>query len=193
MSEKERLPLEEASALAEQVKEILRPYCVRIEIAGSIRRGLRYCGDIEIVCVPKQIEGGLFSDPKPIAEANAVNSHLANRLDSGELELRLNKNGQRSFGALMMLLKYKGFALDVFACSLEQWGVTMVIRTGPADYSQAFVTQSVKHGSFLREGQSVKGWRVWAGGVALDTPEEADVFRVCGQQWADPESREWTK
>jgi len=39
--------------IAEQVKAELQPHCIRIEIAGSIRRKKPECRDIEIVAIPK--------------------------------------------------------------------------------------------------------------------------------------------
>jgi len=188
VSEKTRLPLAEASKLAEEVKAILSPFCQRIEIAGSIRRGSVFCGDIEIVAVPTPIEDacGLFGETVRIQTNNAVYKFL----DGDErFELRLNVNGQRSFGPLMMLLTYKDFALDVFCCEPEQWGVTMVVRTGNANYSKAFVTQTHLGGKFLREGMKVEGWRLWRDGLIYETPEEEDVFSACGQNWQEPGER----
>lgn len=40
-----------AKEIAEKTVEILRPFCMRIEIAGSIRRKRSLCGDVEIVCI----------------------------------------------------------------------------------------------------------------------------------------------
>src|SRR5688572_28680494 len=48
-----RLPLARARAIAEKVVDALRDHCLRIEIAGSIRRGRPECGDVDLVCVPK--------------------------------------------------------------------------------------------------------------------------------------------
>lgn len=45
--------LDYAKQIAEALIEELRPYCERISIAGSIRRGKQEVKDIEIVAVPK--------------------------------------------------------------------------------------------------------------------------------------------
>ena len=54
--------LDEATAIAERVVEILRPHCDRIEVAGSVRRGKPEVGDIEVVCIPRTTVSGLFGD-----------------------------------------------------------------------------------------------------------------------------------
>ena len=48
-----RLSLTKARALAEKVIAELSPACARIEVAGSIRRGLAEVGDLDIVALPK--------------------------------------------------------------------------------------------------------------------------------------------
>ena len=50
------MKLQQAREIAEGVKAKLAPHCERIEIAGSIRRGKPVVGDIEIVCVPHQVQ-----------------------------------------------------------------------------------------------------------------------------------------
>lgn len=46
-------PLAEISGAAEVLRELLSFACVRIEIAGSIRRQQPTCHDIEIVAIPR--------------------------------------------------------------------------------------------------------------------------------------------
>lgn len=48
--------LSRAKVLAEEVRQVLAPYCEQIEIAGSIRREKAEVGDIEIICIPKFVE-----------------------------------------------------------------------------------------------------------------------------------------
>jgi len=55
-----KMPFVEALAAACAIKEMLAPYCERIEIAGSVRRKKPYCKDIEIVAIPKPYDVGLF-------------------------------------------------------------------------------------------------------------------------------------
>ena len=49
------MQLEKAEKIARKYVDLLAPFCERIEIAGSTRRKKPEVGDIEIVCIPKQI------------------------------------------------------------------------------------------------------------------------------------------
>ena len=46
---------------AQEIKEILSPFCERIEIAGGIRRQKEEPHDIEIVCQPRSLPA-IFTD-----------------------------------------------------------------------------------------------------------------------------------
>jgi DNA polymerase/3'-5' exonuclease PolX len=48
-----RRPLAEATALATELVDLLRVFCARIEIAGSVRRRRPDIGDLELVVVPQ--------------------------------------------------------------------------------------------------------------------------------------------
>ena len=49
------MELYEARVITEDLLAYQRPYCERIEIAGSVRRRRPQVNDIEIVCIPKTI------------------------------------------------------------------------------------------------------------------------------------------
>lgn len=61
------MSLRRARAVAAEMVEALRPYCHRVEVAGSIRRGREWIGDIEIVAIPKsslkQPDVDIFGEP----------------------------------------------------------------------------------------------------------------------------------
>src|SRR5688500_14958650 len=128
----QKLSWDVANSTATAILRHLRPHCVRIEIAGSLRRLANYVSDIEIVCIPKRV--GLMEDP-------ATDAVLQSLVEADHL--RRIKNGE----------KYKQFdipkagcKLDLFLVEAETWGVQFVIRTGPADFSRRLVTQRAKGG-----------------------------------------------
>jgi len=188
MSQKTRLPLDQAKGLAVEVCQLFAPYVERQQIAGSIRRGSVMVGDIEVCCIARQDSENLFGDPDPDAPHGLLR-FINEGIRDGTFETRPDINGRVSVGSKMAWLKYRGFALDVFCFAPEQWGVGLLIRTGSAAFSEAFVTQHQLGGNFLRAGQSVKGWRIWNTGIALDTPEEINCFEVCGRAFIAPEDR----
>jgi DNA polymerase/3'-5' exonuclease PolX len=54
VSDKVRMPLAQAQAVAEELVGLLGLWCERLEVAGSIRRGKAEVGDIELLAVPRQ-------------------------------------------------------------------------------------------------------------------------------------------
>ena len=146
-TEKQPHLLQEIEPVAQEVLALLAPVCERAVIAGSIRRQKPYCSDIEIVAIPRYEQRsdvehvGLFDDqPLPPIEVNLLDELVGGLLLDGVLGKRLDKNGRPSIGPKSKRLSYQDFALDLFIGSAENWGVLLAIRTGPASFAHAFVT-----------------------------------------------------
>lgn len=175
----QKIPLARAQKLSDAVRRELEPACVRIEVAGSIRRRRPEVGDIEIVAIPKR-SPSLFDD----AGGYSYLEELLDILVGTDRLVRL-KSGD----------KYKQFhlpkadcCLDLFLCSADTWGVIFTIRTGPADFSRRLVTQRCK-GGLLPSDLCVRDGRIWRGQAALETPEERRVFDVAEIKWLEPWER----
>ncbi|HUW32071.1 MAG TPA: hypothetical protein VM223_10700 [Planctomycetota bacterium] len=158
--------LEEAKCIADDVKAQLAPHCERIEIAGSIRRQKAEVGDIEIVAIPKPYDIGLFaSGIAPVVEAW--------KKVKGELPCKYT---QRILPC--------GMKLDLFFARPDNWGLIYAIRTGSADYShKVLATGWVRNGFHSIDGM------LWRNCREFPTPEEEDLFRLCGVPWIDPSAR----
>lgn len=198
MSTGARIPLAEARVAADIAVALLAPACERIEVAGSIRRGVADIGDLEIVAVPRRGAQAVDLFGSPVGEADDYLHELCNRLRAeGRLAPRLNKLGHESWGRR---LKWGLFwptapedgciAIDVYACEPEQWGATLAIRTGPADFSRRLVTARPA-GGYCPPRYHFRDWRVVdrASGTPLPTPEERDVFAALGLDWIEPRDR----
>ncbi|MGE4190723.1 MAG: hypothetical protein AB7G12_12605 [Thermoanaerobaculia bacterium] len=183
------LPLHAAKAIAVELRNLLEPACAQIEIAGSIRRNARQVGDIEIVCQPRieDAPGQLFS--------NAQESKLERRLktlfelsDRLSLDPELKRNGPR-----YKRLLYRGTPIDLFCVAPPaQWGALLAIRTGPAGFSKLLVTKrefggAMPAGIEQRDGHLVRR----SGGILepVETPSEAEYFRVLGIPCFEPQAR----
>jgi DNA polymerase/3'-5' exonuclease PolX len=178
-------PIGEIRPVAEDLIARLRPACERIEIAGSIRRERPQVGDIEIVAIPKfetrsrAAQGTLFEPPRP-TPAEQV-SRLWEAVDA--LGVTCTKRGP-----VYRQFTWRGVRVDVYTCERGNWGWILFHRTGPG-YLRA------KIGSMLvdRGFAAVDGW-IWdARGLSIDrveTPEEADVFRVLGIPPLPPDRRD---
>jgi DNA polymerase/3'-5' exonuclease PolX len=174
---KTKMPLVEARAIAEEWVAMLAPYCERVEIAGSVRRGKLEVGDIEIVCKPLMVEEtDMFG---------VVTGHLS-MVDAlfAEGEYKLVKSGTR-----YKQVDLGEINLDLF-CVIDpaQWGVLFLIRTGPAEYSHRFVTKK-QQGGMLPSNMQVKDGAVWCNGKMYETPEEADVYKLIGAPYVNPNER----
>lgn len=185
MSQSERkLPLADAARHAAALVERLSPACDRIEVAGSIRRRKPEVGDIEVVAIPTP-DRDLFGDP-----AGSLLDPLLDRL-AREGVLSPTRGGHYF---KQFLVPAAGCKLDLFLCNRDTWGMVFTIRTGSASFSHRLVTQRDRRtsdGQFGLMPVDCRAYnaRVWRGTTVLETPEEADVFRVLGLDWIPPEDR----
>lgn len=197
-----------ALKVAKSLVEYLRPACARIEIAGSVRRRKAEVKDIELVCVPD-----LSVTPRraPLEFGKPVPPSYRTELDRliGEMSgVSLELNGPRM---KKLNLRYAGIKCDVFVnLPPSDWGVQMVIRTGPADFGHWLVTNR-KYGGALPDGFFVKHQVVWDASVVdkhrmpedpnkavmlfvdegshVPMAEEADFLGFCGVGWLEPWER----
>lgn len=185
VQQKSKVPLSVASSVAELLLRDLRDGCERIEIAGSIRRRRENVGDIEIVAIPKfafDLLGG-----RGYSELDGAIDRLMDISLIG-IWLAPTKTGDRY---KQFKLFYKGLdlcKLDLFIVSQETWGCQFAIRTGPASFSHRLVTPR-RHGGLCPAHLRFKDGRLWHNEVALETPEEKDVFDFLGLPWCEPWQR----
>jgi len=170
--------LSEARPLAECLVAKLRPYCDRIEIAGSIRRGRPDVGDVELVCIPKRHTAGLFGDdyevnPGFVAEVNKMPGGKGS--PEGKYTRRSMKWGASEIG------------IDIFMTVAPIWGSIFAIRTGSADFS---------HYVLAKRWTKLK-WRSVDGVLIHDDDgerktfaEEDELFDFLGIEWVAPEWRD---
>lgn len=183
MSTGTRLPLHLAHAVALALVATLRPACLRVEIAGSIRRKRADVGDVEVVAVPRMEQGVPVAMFEPAPEISALDPVLARLQAEGRVVPHPTdpKNGERY---KKLWLPKAGLQLDLFIVTLATWGPQFAIRTGPVEYSKRLVT-ALNH----------KGWRCERGtvydreGEPVPCPEERDFLAACGEPWTEPEHR----
>lgn len=181
-----------ALPIAEKLTSLLAPGCMRIEIAGSIRRMASEPGDIEIVALPDQSPYHLvFGRP---AVHNLLDAILY-ELEIGDdetIHLHEIKGGQkfRQFwvstdGGRTWVIK-----LDLFLVTPPaDWGVIYLIRTGPADFSHWIVTPKY-FGGGLPNGLQIQGGRVLTSdGEHIHCWDEIDFLHVCNLDWIEPKDR----
>lgn len=189
---KNSVRLDVASVKAQALLHHLAPVSERIEVAGSIRRGLPTVGDIEIVLLPRMYppeDRDLFGNPvgepsdridTSISEANRIESCSSGTGRGAWLE-RLNK-GKRY---IKLRDRYLDLQIDLFVVRPPaEWGPIFAIRTGSALFSQRLVTGLHRKGLRCRGGRVVD-----KRGRAISSPTEEMFFKLCGVEWTKPSER----
>lgn len=191
---KRRFPDWEARPVATSLLDTLSPFCEpgRIAIVGSLRRGKPYVGDIEVLYVPKfedrPAKTELFNELCPKDRANLADEAIA-RLESAHyLARRSNVKGAQTFGPKNKLMLHcaTGIPVDLFATTLANWWVSLVIRTGSKDMNIWLASSAQRLGrSLLAYGSGVR----IAGGDIIAATSEQHVFELCGVRYVEPQWR----
>jgi DNA polymerase/3'-5' exonuclease PolX len=176
---KTKMSLKLAELMANDIVEILRPYCTRIEIAGSIRRKKPEVGDIEIVAKPKLI---------PSYDMFGTETEKISMLDDFDYSNigKVSKGGSKY---KQIILKDSEVSLDLFIVTFPaQWGVQFMIRTGSAEFSHKMVTAK-QQGGYLPSNYKVRDGAVWDKEGIICMDDERDYFKLCGLEYVEPENR----
>jgi len=176
-------PLHEAEAISTALVADLEPFCVRIAVAGSIRRRKEMVGDIEIVVIPRYEPVGLFGD----MQANALWAHLH---DAGD-RYRFVK-GDKPDGRYYQLTlpAHDDLQLDLFLAQPDNWGWILLMRTGSAAFSAGVLGEwKRRRGSGKDQPGSIDGRLVDHAGQVVPTPDEETVFALVGRAAIPPEGR----
>lgn len=181
MSTGTRVPIREADAAASELVMALEPAVNRIEVAGSIRRGRQDVGDIELVAVPQyaHVQDGMFGTKT----VNRLTERVDELIAAGVLRPHPTdpKRGDRYS---KLIEPTTGLQLDLFSAAKDTFGLILLIRTGPAEYSQRFVTEIRRRGLHVAHGQLHVG-SLGCGSIdceVVPTPEERDVYAAA--KWA---------
>ncbi|MCC6867116.1 MAG: hypothetical protein IT280_13250 [Ignavibacteria bacterium] len=162
---------------AEELKGILAPVCIRIEIAGSIRRKRPESKDIELVCIPDKYRL----------------EQLLNNMKAHS-KIFFVKNGK-----LYKQFKWSGQIVDLFICQPENWGWIYFIRTGSSNWNKKALQHYRNIYGFPAERDEAGDYKVKAShegyllsvtGEKIFTLEEQDVFDLLKIPFVEPEHRE---
>ena len=171
------MEIEKAKGIAEKIKAVLESSCERIVIAGSIRRQKPDVGDLELLCIPKYIDGVDMLDAK-----------IQTMIYFDMLGYRLNKLGSKVYGAKNKLLLHRpsGIGVDIFSTTEECWPVALVVRTGGEKTNKEIASRALERGKkFHAYGRGFTR----ADGSELICQSEADVFKAVGLAYREPWER----
>lgn len=170
---------------ANEFSQLIRDVCERLEFAGSLRRHKEYVGDIEIVLVPKRMKQAVLAGLWPLdAREYDLAEERLQKLRDDEIIQR-----GRWWGPRHKELFYLDASFDLYIVRPPaQWGVILMIRTGPAEFSRRLVTPR-EYGGLMPAGFQFKDGALWRDSQVVATPEEEDVFRALGLDWIEPRDR----
>ncbi len=155
-----------ALEIAEKVKQELKPHCVRIEIAGSIRRKKKEVGDIEIVAIPLSYGVGAYES----GIATVVNKWEKVK---GKLPCKYTQR-----------ILPEGIKLDLFFATKQNWGLIFAIRTGSTEFSHKILAIG-----WCKAGYKSKDGMLHKGDEPIEVREEKDLFNLIGIEYVEPDER----
>ena len=172
--------------VARHICLVLADHCMRLEMAGSLRRGKDKVGDIEIVYVPD-------FEPQPLGlfeteMVNKTDAILDRLITEGIIEKRANVKGSSTWGDQNKLARHtaSGIPIDFFSTREQCWFNYLVCRTGGARSNMAIA--SAAHS---------KGWK-WhpyhpgftdQHGNWHSVHSEREVFELVGLPYLEPHER----
>ena len=186
------MKLQPAQDIANEIIQALRPDCVQIQAAGSIRRLKPEVKDVEIVYTSqtssKQMD--LFGDVRQtyFHTDDAINSLIINGILARDTTVPRWGN------------KYKrvvhcasGIVIELFRTEPDNWGYILALRTGPDDFNKIMVTKRAKGGA-LPPDILLKGGYVWHIErtniqTKIPAPNEHGFFALLALPFIPPQER----
>jgi DNA polymerase (family 10) len=162
----ERTILSRALAVAEALRDALRehPAADRVEIAGSARRMTDTCKDLDLVATA--------GDPSALVEAFCELPLIGAVHSSGEAGARTTTNN--------------GISVDLRIVPPGNFGNLLQHFTGSKQHNEALRADAVRRGLHVSE----YGIADDASAATHECATEAEVYRVLGMDYVEPELRE---
>ena len=183
MSEGNKMPLVKAQDIARRFMKYLEPFVEKMSVAGSVRREVDFCHDVEVVCVPKDE----FSMGKAFPEGF---------------------KGMTTNGSRLKKFVYNdsGIHIELYITTREDYGRILAIRTGSSAFSHIELALRWNRKGFagtvdglrLKRECDHKGstWRIKPEYKACPTlppafESEEDFFAFLGIPYVHPKARSW--
>ncbi|MBA7616933.1 hypothetical protein ES703_24236 [subsurface metagenome] len=155
-----KIALERAEKIAEAVVKRLRPYCKRIEVAGSVRRKKPWVNDVDLVLIPSDL----------------WNLHHE-IMGLGMVKMSGNK---------IMRVMVGSTQVDIYVASEETWATLLLIRTGSTENNIRLCSLAKKKGWHLAaSGDGLFDER----GERIAGDSEESIYEALDLPWQEPEER----
>jgi DNA polymerase (family 10) len=173
--EPRRLPLDYARRCAERLTAWLTPFTERLEVAGSIRRKLPTCGDIDLVAIPRTApQHDLIGDVMNTRNLMAEEIRRTCR-DKGWLQVKDGEN--------YVVFEANGIQVDIWFGTAATFGSLLMCRTGSKDHNIWLASAAGKRGGHWNPHHGLR----LHGKVHGATEEE--IYSALGVPYLVPEAR----
>jgi DNA polymerase/3'-5' exonuclease PolX len=188
--EKIRFPRALALDAASVLVAHLTPHCLRIIVAGSLRRERPDVGDIEIVFIPHRMKAPDPNDLFNVLEVDCAAVMINAMVSAGFLVKRAKSDGTFTWGEQIKLAVHtpNGIPVDFFTATETNWWNLLVCRTGSADSNVAICNAAIARGLKWQPYGAGFEDRVTGEIVHVSTSEE-DVFAAVGLPCLPPHQR----
>lgn len=176
--------LQQAQGYAEAIAGWLRPYCWRIEIAGSIRRRRPVCNDVDIVCIPKLEErqdllGNLLE------VRNLLLEFLISYVSAVSPKAAWRSGTEPKADAVNLLVTLPKCELDLWCANEANFATRLLCRTGSREHNIWLASRAIDRGFHWAPYHGLK-----RGGHTVQAREEADIYRALDLDYIAPEMRD---
>lgn len=162
----------EVEPLAFKIVSVIKLYCSKAEVAGSIRRRKTTVNDIDIVV-----------QPKPDSWLKAIKAIRR------EFDAVTEKQGEKLATLYVPFASEKGqgyLQIDLYRANRNTWGILLLIRTGSAEHNIYLAKLAIRKGYRLAYSKGLLDEK----GEVVASKTEEDVFQALGLDYIPPQDRE---
>lgn len=177
------------SRIGEDLCGLLGDVAVRTMVVGSVRRGKRLVGDLEVLVIPRYKDAGVDLLGAAMERVNLAKVRLEEWVAGGRIAKRVRADGRALVGwgeqNCFAVHTRSGVPIDVFFATEENWISLLVCRTGPAGLNVVLCQEALKRGLRWDPYQGIIG----PAGLLEPVAHEAAFFGALGVPYLVPEQR----
>ena len=171
------MQLDEASAIATEFCDKIKDVCVRIAVAGSIRRERPVVNDIDLLVIPKYGSDMFGLETRD----SLLDARIMNMQRSGEL--RITADGDK---VKRVLYGPAGVPVDIYVSDNLTWATLLLVRTGSKEHNIMLCQRANELGMHLR----ADGSGLWRGNQLVARAREELILAELCLPYVEPQQRE---
>lgn len=190
------ISLERAHQVTNSAMGVLIESCQRLTVVGSVRRGKKFVGDIELLAVPLgTVQTDLFG--APAGTVSDLDAALERMVTAAEWEWDRHQPRRGDRWKRLTYIPF-GVNMDLFVTTMRAFASNLIVRTGPAAFSAHVMSVARRRGwhfadGFLLHMHEPPCARGPDCPMIRDFDEEWDIFTLLDMPWRTPQEREGWK